>query len=752
MKRKLFKISTALVIGLVFALSAFSQTTEFTYQGKLVESAQPADGNYDFEFALFDALAGGNQIGTTITKTNVPVSEGVFSVKLDFGDQFPGGGRWLEIRVKQTTSGTFTTLNPRQSVASSPYAVKSLNAENANLATTATNATQLGGIGSNQYVLTDDSRMTDARAPTAGSANYIQNSTSQQSSSNFNISGTGTADEFDALTQYKINGNKLIGVDGTNNLFVGINSGTVIDLGYGNSFFGRDAGAVNTNGYANSFFGDKVGTANTVGHNNSFFGRESGIANTTGNFNSFFGSRAGESNTTGDRNSFFGHDAGNANTTGNWNSFFGKDAGNANTTGGFNSFFGSSAGKSNTASSNSFFGSFSGQENTTGNYSAFFGINAGRKNTTGSWNSFFGADSGEQNTTGQSNSFFGKQSGDGNTTGSSNTFLGERAGDSNITGSQNTIIGSIADVGSEDLTNAIAIGAFAQVDTSNSMVLGSINGVNFATADTNVGIGTTAPTERLHIAANSGRILMGDAGCSSGVTAIGFASTLSGCENYAIAGTSNNTYINTPPGGSIFFRQGNTTRVRINSNGTLFLGTISTAGATSLCLNASNEIGICSSSIRYKSNIENFNSGLELIKKLRPVSFSWKDGGMLDLGLVAEEVNAVEPLLATRKDGQVEGVKYDRIGVVLVNAVKEQQAQIERQKGEIQRQNQKTEVLQDQIDKQNEIIKKQTGQLQSQQTEIDELKKRQTEIEGLKELVCSQNKEAKICHPDNQEM
>ncbi len=57
---------------------------------------------------------------------------------------------------------------------------------------------------------------------------------------------------------------------------------------------------------------------------------------------------------------------------------------------------------------------------------------------------------------------------------------------------------------------------------------------------------------------------------------------------------------------------------------------------------------------------------------------------MSDMGLVAEEVNAVEPLLtSTNAKGEVEGVKYDRVGVVLVNAVKEQQEQIEAQQAKI---------------------------------------------------------------------
>ncbi len=53
---------------------------------------------------------------------------------------------------------------------------------------------------------------------------------------------------------------------------------------------------------------------------------------------------------------------------------------------------------------------------------------------------------------------------------------------------------------------------------------------------------------------------------------------------------------------------------------------------------------------------------------------------MADLGLGAEDVAAIEPLLVTyNKTGEVEGVKYDRLGVVLLNAVKEQQKQIQQQ-------------------------------------------------------------------------
>ena len=129
--------------------------------------------------------------------------------------------------------------------------------------------------------------------------------------------------------------------------------------------------------------------------------------------------------------------------------------------------------------------------------------------------------------------------------------------------------------------------------------------------------------------------------------------------------------------------------------GTIAVGVLAQGGSTNLCRNlANNQIAECSSSARYKSNINSFASGLDLIRKLRPVSFNWKDGGMADMGLVAEEVNAVEPLLTTTNAiGEIEGVKYDRVGVVLINAVKEQQAQIESQQVQIEAQRKQIEML-----------------------------------------------------------
>ncbi len=89
-------------------------------------------------------------------------------------------------------------------------------------------------------------------------------------------------------------------------------------------------------------------------------------------------------------------------------------------------------------------------------------------------------------------------------------------------------------------------------------------------------------------------------------------------------------------------------------------------------------LAFCSSSLRYKTAVQPFAAGLELVRRLRPISFTWKSDGTRDLGLAAEEVAQVEPRLVTHNPkGEVEGVKYDHLNVVLLNAIKEQQAQIE---------------------------------------------------------------------------
>jgi hypothetical protein len=123
--------ASALLLVLLPAAIARPQPvgTAFTYQGRLLDGGNPATGAYDLQLALFDAEAGGSQVGSTITRDDVAVSSGLFVMSLDFGAAFTGSRRWLEIRVRPGAStGTFTTLGARQELTPAPNAVFSSSA------------------------------------------------------------------------------------------------------------------------------------------------------------------------------------------------------------------------------------------------------------------------------------------------------------------------------------------------------------------------------------------------------------------------------------------------------------------------------------------------------------------------------------------------------------------------------------------------------------------------------------------------
>jgi len=98
--------------------------TAFTYQGRLSVSGAPVTAPYDFQFVLYDAPAAGSPIGPLVTRDDVPVASGLFTVPLDFGAVFTGAALYLEIAVRPgSSSGAYTTLGGRQELTPSPQAV-----------------------------------------------------------------------------------------------------------------------------------------------------------------------------------------------------------------------------------------------------------------------------------------------------------------------------------------------------------------------------------------------------------------------------------------------------------------------------------------------------------------------------------------------------------------------------------------------------------------------------------------------------
>ncbi|PHN07935.1 tail fiber domain-containing protein [Flavilitoribacter nigricans] len=319
----------------------------------------------------------------------------------------------------------------------------------------------------------------------------------------------------------------------------------------------------------------------------------------------------------------------------------------------------------------------------------FLGLSAGRLNQTGNQNTFIGNLSGYNNQSGTNNTFLGYQSGYSNQQGNSNTFVGNLTGSINSVGSEITLIGTAANVGYSGLINATAIGANAQVDLDNSLVLGN---------NANVGIGTSSPGAKLEVvgnrirlvsATNSGKLLeLRTDGGAVDVTATGGQLFLTG----------NN-------GAGVMMQQfsGNV-GIGNDTSPDFKLEVVGTAGKPGggLWSDASDK--------RLKTDVEDFEDGLEQIRQIRPVWYRFR--GDFDMptkdryvGVIAQEMQKVAPYTVTpyRDTDQKSGksgdfLSYNGTAVIymLVNAAQE---------------------LADQVDGQQKII----SELQSEITELHTL-------------------------------
>lgn len=559
--------ASALLASILIS-NAQGQTTAFTYQGKLSDNANPASGQYDFQFKLFDTATDdtGTQQGSTVTVLDVTVTAGSFTVQLDFGAVvFPGTERYLEISVRPASSGSFTTLSPRQAVTSTPYALRSTTAGTAD---TATNATQLAGLQA---------------------SGFIQNTTSPQAATNFNIGGTGTATIFNATEQFNIGGNRVLSNTGTNNLFAGSNAGAV-NTGSNNAFFGPGAGSNNTTGSGNVYIGAGAGSINTFGNNNTVIGRNASLNGVNLNFATAIGA--------------------NALAHGNDVIVLGKTAGTYD-------------GVSRPAD----------RVRIPGSLEAI-----GKFTASGA----FGA------------SIIGGSNGAANV---SYVVFGDCCGGENL--------GYVGDGSTTDrdmyLTSYVAnvhiytpIGDTLTATSTGSVLLrgGSMHSGNHAAQSFDTGNfkGIWSGTAVLGVGGGFDTILASPVQVCARVVSLG-----GGFGGYAL--------------------------VRCSSP---------------------------SSPAMHKTDVHPFSGGLDIIQRLTPVSFRWKQDNTTDLGLNADEVAEIAPELVTRNPrGEADDVKENALSVVFINAFKQQQKQIEAQ--------------QDQINKQQQLIN------------------------ALKRFICTDNPEAEVC-------
>lgn len=163
-----------------------------------------------------------------------------------------------------------------------------------------------------------------------------------------------------------------------------------------------------------------------------------------------------------------------------------------------------------------------------------------------------------------------------------------------------------------------------------------------------------------------------------------------------------------------------TETARIKGNGYMGIGVPSASITHRLQLPNTADAGgqgqanawITYSSAKWKTNVHPIEEALSKVEKLRGVYYDWKpeQGGKHDIGFIAEEVGKVLPeVVASNGDGAVSGMDYSRVNALLVEAIKEQQKQIESQRK--------------QVDSQRKQMDNQRRQLARQQRQIDELRK-----------------------------
>ncbi len=135
--------------------------TAFTYQGRLIVGAGVANGSYDLRFVLYTAETGGSQVGSILTNTTVPIVAGLFSTVVDLGPGvFNGAAGWLEIAVRPSGVGSFTTLDPRQPLPPVPNSIYATQAGNAALLNGQVASTYAPDSGSPAYVAKAGDTMT----------------------------------------------------------------------------------------------------------------------------------------------------------------------------------------------------------------------------------------------------------------------------------------------------------------------------------------------------------------------------------------------------------------------------------------------------------------------------------------------------------------------------------------------------------------------------------------------------------------
>jgi len=504
-------------------------------------------------------------------------------------------------------------------------------------------------------------------------------------------------------------------LDAFENIFIGNESGYNTIFGYGNVYLGNQSGYANEYGYFNSIIGYQAGYYNES-HYNTFLGFQSGFNNTSGlnniaiGFQAGLGFPVGGSGISGDDNVFIGNSAGAYTTSGNGNIMIGSSTGYSNLSGENNVFIGNEAGYSNNQGNNNVMMGYQAGYNNFGgggfwdaNFNVFIGQTAGYSNVSGGANVYMGYEAGYSNESGTYLTAIGHQAGK-NATGQHNTLLGAEAGKDAVTGDYNTYLGSFAGREGEGQFNTFlgyAAGYFMK-SGDNNVLLGtwSGGGASQSSYNNNTYVGASAG---LFTSTGSNNVYLGNRA--------GF-NTSDGSNNVFIGNNagynetgSNRLYIaNTSTTTPLIYGDFGTGELRINGNagvnyqGIPGYGLILDTPASQTEQYVLYGLGSAyfsgtvyqASDKNYKTNIVPVAHAMDKLREINGVYFDYdqsasesKSEHTQSIGVIAQEVEKVFPEIVKENLEGMKAVNYSALIPVLIEALKEQQTQIDTQQEEI---------------------------------------------------------------------
>jgi len=216
--------------------------------------------------------------------------------------------------------------------------------------------------------------------------------------------------------------------------------------------------------------------------------------------------------------------------------------------------------------------------------------------------------------------------------------------------------------------------------------------VRLQTITDDVGIGTASPNDKLEV---NGAIRFGTdvlvvnqaRAYTTGVSGLVITGEAGSSTDFDITESAGYSIIQNPAGtfdlalvmGGGDVGVGTTSPTeKLDVDGTARLRDMPTGAGTTVIVDTAGVLKKLTSSRRYKQNIRELEADTSLIFGLRPVRFEWKTTGEQDIGLIAEEVEKMLPdLVIYDNQGRPDAVKYDKVAIYLLAAIKELKAENE---------------------------------------------------------------------------